>query len=140
MSDRAFVDTNILVYAHDRGAGQKHQLAKNLLQSLWQRRAGVLSVQVLQEFYANVRRKAANPISLEDAQELVRDYLAWEIVVNDQGSILRALEVESRYQLSFWDSLIVQAANVAAVDCLYSEDLSHGQRYGSVMVVNPLLA
>ena len=140
MSDRAFVDTNILIYAHDSGAGRKHELARGLIEDLWQRRVGVLSTQVLQEFYVNVRRKATHPIPLGDARDLVRDYLVWEVVINDGDSLLRALEIERRYRLSFWDSLIIQAANVASVNRLYSEDLSHGQQYGALQLVNPLLS
>lgn len=137
MSDRAFVDTNVLVYGHDGGAGRKHALARELLEELWRTRTGVLSTQVLQEFYVNVRRKARRPMRADRARAVLEDYLAWEVVVNDAGSILRALELETRYRLSFWDALIVQAANAAAVGVLYSEDLSDGQRYGTVELVNP---
>ncbi|MCP3958392.1 MAG: PIN domain-containing protein [bacterium] len=139
MSDRAFVDSNVLVYAHDRGAGAKREQAVALLERLWQQRSGVLSTQVIQEFYVNVRRKAANPVPLREARKLVNDYLVWETVVNDGRAILGALEIEDRYRISFWDSLIVQAANTAGVDTLYSEDLSHGQKYGMVEVINPFL-
>ena len=74
------------------------------------------------------------------AGALVRDYLAWEVVVNDSVSILRAIELERRYRLAFWDALVVQAANSAAVEVLYSEDLSHGQVYDAVELVNPFLS
>lgn len=139
MSAKVFVDTNVLVYAHDTAAGERHLLARELVESLWRDRSGVLSTQVLQEFYVNVRRKAERPIGRPEAQRLVADYLTWELIVNDGQAILGALELEQRYQLSFWDALIVHAANTAAVDTLYSEDLSHGQTYGMVEVVNPLL-
>lgn len=137
---RAFVDTNILVYAHDRSAGARHLRARELVERLWTERSGVLSTQVLQEFYVNVRKIARRPISRAAAKRLVADYLTWEVVINDGDSILSALELERRYRLSFWDALIVQAANAAAADVLYSEDLSHGQSYGAVRVVNPFLA
>lgn len=139
MSARAFVDTNILVYAHDRGAGARHKHAKELIERLWQERAGSLSTQVIQEFYVNVRRQAKQPISLADARRLVADYLCWEVVVNDGAAILEALDLEHRFRLSFWDALIVQAANAAGADTLYSEDFSHGQTYGTVEVINPFL-
>lgn len=139
MSARAFVDTNILVYAHDRGAGARHEHAKELIERLWQERAGSLSTQVIQEFYVNVRRQAKQPISLADARRLVADYLCWEVVVNDGAAILEALDLEHRFRLSFWDALIVQAANAAGADTLYSEDFSHGQTYGTVEVINPFL-
>jgi predicted nucleic acid-binding protein len=139
MSASSFVDTNILVYAHDRGAGEKHDLARELVERLWLGRSGAISTQVLQELYVNVRRKAAAPISSEEAQRLISDYLAWEVVINDGASILRAIDLESRYDISFWDALIVQSAEQAGASILYSEDLSHGQVYGAVEVVDPLI-
>lgn len=137
MSVEAFVDSNVLVYAHDRGAGEKHERARTLVAELWRQRTGALSTQVIQEFYVNVRRKSANPIPESAARHLVEDYLRWEVVVNDGTSILEALDVADRYQLSFWDSLIVQAANASGASILYTEDLNQGQRYGAVKVANP---
>jgi predicted nucleic acid-binding protein len=137
MSDRAFVDSNILVYAHDRGAGPRHEAARSLIEKLWRERSGVLSTQVIQEFYINVRRKALNPIEPAEAVRLVEDYLRWHVVVNDGRTILGALDIEQRYSISFWDALIIEAAKTAAVSVLYSEDLSHGHRYDRVEVVSP---
>jgi predicted nucleic acid-binding protein len=136
---KAFVDTNVLVYAHDRGAGARHLVARALLERLWGEHSGVLSTQVVQEFYVNVRRKARHPISAAEAARLVEDYLTWEVIVNDAEAIRQAFEVERRYRLQFWDALIVQAANVAGADVLYSEDLRHGQVYGTVELVNPFV-
>jgi len=140
MSDRSFVDTNILVYAHDRSAGAKHARARQLIEDLWDSGQGVLSTQVLQELSVNVRRKARQPLSAEETRRLLEDYLSWEIVVNTPASVLRALDLEARYKMSFWDALIVQAAESSGAAILYSEDLASGQRYGSVRVVNPLQA
>jgi predicted nucleic acid-binding protein len=137
MSDRAFVDTNILVYAHDSTAGQKHRRASTLVEKLWADRSGVLSTQVLQELYVSLR-KAPNPMPAAEARQVLTDYLRWEVVVNDGQSIVEAAELETRYRISFWDALIVQAATASGVEILYSEDLSAGQAYGSVRVVNPL--
>jgi predicted nucleic acid-binding protein len=138
MSDRCFVDTNILVYAHDRSAGLKHSRARLLIEDLWNSRQGVLSTQVLQELCINLRRKASRPLSLEETRRLVQDYLSWEIVVNTPASVVQALDIEARYKTSFWDALILQAAESSGVAILYSEDLAIGQRYGSIRVVNPL--
>jgi len=138
MSARCFVDTNILVYAHDASAGPKHDRARELVEGLWQSRAGVVSTQVLQELSVNVRKKALKPLGLEATRELVSDYLAWHVVVNDGDAVVAALDLEKRYRVSFWDALIIHAAQAAGVDVLYSEDLSDGQRYGDVRVVNPL--
>ena len=137
MSDRYFVDTNILMYAHDTAAGDKHARAKALVEDLWQNRSGVVSTQVLQELAVNLRRKAKRPLDARATRDVVSDYLAWQVVVNGGDSILEALELEARYQISFWDALVIQAAQTAGADVLYSEDLSDGQRYGSVKVENP---
>lgn len=138
MSDRYFVDTNILMYAHDTSAGEKHVLAKALVQELWERRSGVLSTQVLQELVVNLRREAKKPLDADSAREIVSDYLSWHVVVNTGESILGAMEIESRYQVSFWDALVIQAAQASGAVILYSEDLADGQHYGGLQVKNPL--
>jgi predicted nucleic acid-binding protein len=140
MSDRYFVDTNILMYAHDASAGAKHERAKALVEELWRDRKGVVSTQVLQELAVNLRRKAARPIDAKATRDIVADYLTWHVVVNSGESILDALDLEARYRISFWDALILQSANASGADVLYSEDLSDGQTYGSVRVVNPVRA
>ena len=137
MTARYFIDTNILIYAHDTAAGEKHERAKALVEELWETRAGVVSTQVLQELAVNLRRKSKNPPDAKATREIVSDYLAWQVVVNGADSILEALEIEARYQVSFWDALVIQAAHAAGADILYSEDLSNGQLYGDVTVRNP---
>jgi predicted nucleic acid-binding protein len=133
MSAKCFVDTNILVYAHDRSAGVKQQRAQLLLEQLWN------SGQVLQELCINLRRKAANPMPVDEVRLLIREYSTWEVVTNTPESVLRALDVETRYKTSFWDALILQAAEDADASILYSEDLAAGQHYGAIQVVNPLI-
>ena len=140
MNGEAFVDTNVLVYAHDRQAGSKTLLAQELLGRLWKEKNGVLSTQVLQEFCVNARRKFQQPMTVAEVREAVLTYQSWRLVVNTASSILRGLEIEQRYRLSFWDAMIVQAAESAECEVLYSEDLSHGQKYGGVLVVNPFLS
>ncbi len=137
MSDKQFVDTNILVYAHDRNAGEKHERARVLVEDLWLTGSGVVSTQVLQELCVNMRRKAAHPLDLKATREIVADYLSWEVVINTGQSVLGALEIEQRYGVSFWDALVIHAAESAGAAVLYSEDLSDGQMYGAVRVVNP---
>jgi predicted nucleic acid-binding protein len=139
MSDKCFVDTNILVYAHDRSAGMKHQRARLLLESLWDSGEGVLSTQVLQELCINLRRKARHPLQFDEIRQLIRDYSSWEVVTNSPESVLQALDIEARYKTSFWDALILQAAGSSGASILYSEDLATGQSYGAIRVVNPLL-
>src|SRR5579862_721921 len=139
MPDKYFVDTNILLYAHDRSAGLKHERARQLIERLWISGQGVLSTQVLQELCINLRRRIARPLSVEEIRSLIQDYLSWEIVVNDPASVLRALEIEVRHNTSFWDALVLQAAESAGAAILYSEDLAARQKYGPVQVINPLL-
>jgi len=138
MSDRVFLDTNILVYAHEPESGIKHERARALIEKLWNTGAGVLSTQVLQELCVNLRRKMAKPWTLEETRNLILDYMDWQIVVNTPDSVIEALAIETRFQISFWDALIVHAAERSGAAILYSEDFSDGQTYGSVRVVNPL--
>lgn len=139
MAEKYFVDTNILIYAHDRTAGHKHQLAKRLVEQLWTTHQGVLSTQILQEFCINLRRKVTPALKPERVRELLQDYLSWEIVVNTPESVLQALETELRYKISFWDALVVQAAESCGASILYSEDLARGQRIGTIRIINPLI-
>jgi len=113
MSARYFVDTNILMYAHDTAAGAKHERAKALVQELWRDRTGIVSTQILQELAVNLRRKAGRPLDTKATREVVADYLTWHVVVNGGESILEALDLEARYQLSFWDALVLQAAQAS---------------------------
>jgi predicted nucleic acid-binding protein len=140
MSDRYFVDTNILMYAHDAASGEKHEKAKALVEKLWETRSGVVSTQVLQELAVNLRRKARKPLDARSTRDVVSDYLTWQVVVNGGDSILEALDIEARYQVSFWDALVIQAAQAGGAETLYSEDLSDGQHYGGVRVSNPFKA
>ena len=140
MSDKHFVDTNILMYAHDTSCGAKHDRAKAVVERLWLDRSGVVSTQVLQELCVNLRRKAARPVDLQTARRIVADYLTWNVITNSGESILQALDVEKRYRISFRDALVVQAAEASGATVLYTEDLSDGQTYCGVAVVNPLKA
>jgi predicted nucleic acid-binding protein len=140
MNDRFFVDTNVLMYAHDSSAGEKHERAKQLVEQLWRDRTGVVSTQVLRELAVNLRRKSARPLDVAAVRQVVTDYLTWHVTVNTGDAILEALTLEEQYRISFWDALILQAAERAGADVLYSEDLSNGQSYGSVQVRNPFLS
>lgn len=133
----SFVDTNILVYAEDRDAKTKHEVARDLVVKLWGERSGVLSVQVLQEFYVNVTRKLKKPLSSAKALEVVEEYLTWTVVENTGKLLTTAIELQQKTQLSFWDAMVVQAAIDRGCDTLYSEDMNAGQRFGPLVVVNP---
>jgi predicted nucleic acid-binding protein len=138
MNLKVFVDTNILVYAHTNSAGSKHARARKLVEDLWVSGRAALSTQVLQELCFNLQRKVHPPLPVDEVRRLVQDYLSWEMVVNDGSSVIQALDIEQRYQISFWDALIIQAADFCGAAVIYSEDFAHGQKYGSVEVVNPL--
>ena len=140
MADKYFVDTNILIYAHDRTTGAKHDRARQIIERLWSTGEGVLSTQVLQELCINLRRKVSPPLRVDEVRHLIQDYLSWEIVVNTSESVLQALEIEVRYKTSFWDALVLQAAEYSGASVIYSEDLAAGQRYGAIRVVNPLVS
>jgi len=135
--DKIFVDANVLVYGHDVDAGQKHQIAQGLLMDLWNNRTGVLSVQVLQEFYVTVTRKLVNPLSTKEARNIIRNYLNWPIEINDSLSVLNASRIEENYKLSFWDALIVAAASKANVSKILTEDLKSGQVIEGILIENP---
>ena len=139
MTDKVFVDTNILVYAHDLDAGDKHGLAGDIVSKLWESRNGVLSTQVLQEFYVTLTRKVSSPLSKLEARKLVQKYSHWQVVLNDPLIISQASEIEESYNLSFWDALIVSAAYSQNVPTILTEDLSHGQIIEGVLIENPFI-
>ncbi|HLG18678.1 MAG TPA: PIN domain-containing protein [Bdellovibrionota bacterium] len=139
MNDDTFVDTNVLIYAHDLDAGRKHEIAADLLEKLWTNRRGVLSTQVLQEFYVNVTRKISHPISKSTAREIVSGYTAWKVENVTSDHVLRASELEERHQLSFWDALIVSAALSAGAERVLSEDMSHQQGILGLRIENPFV-
>jgi predicted nucleic acid-binding protein len=138
MSGIAFVDSNVLIYAHDRDAGPKREPAMALLGRLWTERTGILSVQVLQEFFVTVTRKLQTPLARAQAREVVRAYAPWVLSPTTPETILRATELSEAARIDFWDALIVAAAEQSGAETLYSEDLSHGQVIAGVRVVNPL--
>lgn len=137
--DKTFVDTNILVYAHDVDAGSKHMRARAVVAELWDSRRGALSTQVLQELYVNVTRKLPRRLPRAVARDLVEVYARWDVVSIDAVRIHRAAELEERHKLSFWDALIVVAAHDSGAARLLSEDLNDGQAFGGLRVENPFL-
>jgi len=139
MSDIVFVDTNVLIYAHDTQAEPKRRIASTLLQNLWHSRRGRVSLQVLQEFYVNVTRKISIPITRDVARDIVEAYLAWEPFRPQVDDLVAASELEEQYQISFWDALIVHAAKKESAAVLLSEDLNAGQYFDSVVVKNPFV-
>lgn len=135
-----FVDTNVLVYAHDTSAGIKRDRAARLLEALWESRLGCLSIQVLQEFYVNITRKVAQPLESGAASQILADLSVWRVQTPEVRDILAAIELQHRYRLAFWDALILQSAARLGCEIVWSEDLNAGQIYGGVQVVNPFAA
>ena len=135
-ADQVFVDTNILVYAYDLDAGLKYSIARDKVAALWQRDLlPSISVQVLQEFYVNlVKKKVAPPL----ARETVIHYLEWDVIDNDRYLFVEGLRLKEKWKLSYWDALILAAARKAGAREVWSEDLTSGQDYDGLVVVNPL--
>ena len=137
MAGEVFVDTNVLVYSRDASEPDKQRRAKAWMAHLWAGRHGRLSYQVLQEFYVTVTERLDPGLDREGARVEVRNLLAWRPVVVDTRVIEAAWQVQDRYRLSWWDSLIAGAAEVAGATYLLTEDLQEDQMLGQVRVVNP---
>ncbi|OOG24916.1 VapC toxin family PIN domain ribonuclease [Thioalkalivibrio denitrificans] len=137
MTDLYFVDTNILVYARDASAPEKQRRAARWIEVLWNRGLGRLSYQVLQEYYQVVTRRLSPGMDPELARADIRDLITWRPVQTDDAVLEAAWSVESRYRLSWWDSLIVGAAERAGCRFLLTEDLQHGQMLSGILVLNP---
>ena len=135
--ERVFLDTNVLVYAYDRTAGPKHEAACRLLVDLWNGAGGILSVQVLQEFFVAVTRKVPSRLSAAEAREVVEDLLTWEVVSNDGPAVLEANDLQAAEKISFWDALIVAAARRGGAEVLLTEDFADGRAFGDLRVRNP---
>jgi predicted nucleic acid-binding protein len=139
MRDKIFIDTNVLIYAHDVDAPGKHEVAKGVLKELWGERTGALSMQVLQEFYMNVTRKIKRPISRASARAIISSYEIW-CAESVPADISTAFRIEDEAQIGFWDALIVAAALRAGASQILSEDLNAGQTIAGIRVVNPFMS
>lgn len=134
-----FVDTNVLVYARDSSEPDRQPAARAWIDHLWTTETGRLSTQVLHEYYVTVTRKLSPGLERSVARRDVLDLTAWKPLAIDDRTIERAWSYEDRYELSWWDALIVAAANQLGCDRLLSEDLQDGQLLGAVTVVDPFL-
>jgi predicted nucleic acid-binding protein len=130
-----FVDTNIFIYAHDSSAGRKHQQSVALLTRLFEEVSGALSVQVLSEFYAAATSKLG--MKSQVAEEVIRDLRGWTIHSPGHADVLKACSLNRRYKVAWWDAMIINSAIELGCSVLWTEDLSHGQRYGTVTARNP---
>ena len=137
MSVDAFLDTNVLIYAVSSSSAEsaKKERALELIEQI----DFGLSAQVLQEFYVNVTRKIAQPLTPADAVALLEQLRCFPMVVTDYPLIIAGAETALRFGISYWDGTIIAAAEFLGATTLYTEDLNHGQRYASVQAVNPFL-
>ena len=135
-----FVDTNVLLYGVDDLNPAKRDQARAWLAVCWERRCGRLSTQVLNEFYSNVRKKFKSALSAGDARVEVRRYQNWRPWVIDQPTVESAWAAESRFQINYWDALMVAAAQHQGCHILLTEDLQHLQQFDKLSVINPFLA
>jgi predicted nucleic acid-binding protein len=136
---KTFIDTNILIYAHDVDAKSKHDVAQRVLAELWEERTGALSMQVLQEFYVNATRKIVVPLPKSVARTIVNSYAIW-CSETTPDEIASAFRIEDESRIGFWDALIVASAVKCGATRILSEDLNASQLIAGVRIENPFAA
>ena len=136
-SDRFFIDSNILIYAYNRAEPQKQSVATNLVAGFLQNENAVVSGQVLGEFFSVVTRRIPSPLSVEEATAVIDLISSLPVLDIDSAMVRRAIATHRRYGTSYWDSLIIAAAERAGCTKILSEDMNHGQSYHGIVVVNP---
>jgi predicted nucleic acid-binding protein len=134
---RAFVDTNVLVYAFGSTDDPRQRIANDLIETLWVEETGCLSVQVLQELAVTLTARVPRPIPAAEAAAIVADLAAWTVHRPVARDVVAALDLNERYPLSFWDAMIVRSAAALGCRALYSEDMQDGRAYEGVRVTNP---
>jgi len=137
MTDRIFVDSTVLVYAHDLDGGVKRAIAEHVLRQLWEDETGVLSAHVLEEFYLALTSGSASPVPLRAARDLVNAYSVWPLVTLDASDVLAASDVEERYRLTFRQAMVVVGARKSAATILLSGDLQPYRPITGLEVRNP---
>lgn len=136
MNAKVFIDTNVLVYAHDVDAGSKQSAAVNVLRELWDLDSGAVSMQVLQEFYSTVTRKIASKLPRDEARLIVNYYSRWCVATTTE-EIKRAFQIEDEARINFWDAMIIAAAIKSGATRIFSEDLNPGQTIAGIQIENP---
>lgn len=132
-----FVDTDVLLYAHDRTAGAKRDAAVALITRLIDDEAGLLSTQVLMEFFVSATRKLPKRLDVAEAAEIVEDFGTWPVFTPSVADLVAGIQVSRRYGIHFWDAMIVRGAASFGADVIWSEDLNSGQTYEGIPVRNP---
>jgi predicted nucleic acid-binding protein len=136
-ADKIFVDTSVLIHAHDLDSGLKRAIAEQVLKQLWQDETGVISTQVLLEFYAALTSGSASPVPRRAARDLVHAYTVWPLITLDAADILAASDFEERYRLNFRDAQIVVAARKSGATLLLSDSLQPYRPIAGLEVQNP---
>jgi predicted nucleic acid-binding protein len=136
-SQLTFLDTNVMVYAYDGSDAEKCEKSQAILRSCWSNGSGLLSTQVLQEFYVTVTRKLPKNLSRTKAREVLSIYSAWPVYQPTPADVIAASELEEKHSLSFWDALIIVAAQNSGATTLVSEDMQDGRQIGSLKIMNP---
>ncbi len=139
-ANRVFIDTNVLVYAYDIDAGYKRQIASDIMKDLWLSGRGILSTQILQEFFVTVTGKISSPLDAVVAEDIIKKLSKWDVVTNKMETIFSAIELHRRYKFSFWDSLIIASAIEGGAATIMSEDLSDRQKIKGLTIRNPFKA
>lgn len=137
MKDRAFFDTNILVYSFDSTDQGKYEIASDLIIRAYQKGDGVISTQVLKEFYVTVTQKIPLKMDMDDAEQVIRDFSLWTVVETSVSLILKAIRFQRQHRFSFWDAMIVTAAKVSNCTTILTEDLSHDIIIDDIRILNP---
>ena len=135
--DKVFVDTNVIVYAYDKDAGDKHRVALDIMKDLWRSGLGSISTQLLQELFVTLTKKVSAPLDISVVRETVRRLSKWDVLLIDVDTIISATELQERYKYSFWDSLIIASAIAGGAKTIFSEDLSDGQTIQGITIKNP---
>jgi len=139
MNGNLFFDTNILVYAFDRSEQRRHEIASGLVAQAFQKGNGVISVQILKEFFVTVTGKIPERMAVDEAEQTIRDFSVWQVVDTTVPLILKAIGLHKRFRVSFWDAMILAAALSSGCSTLLSEDLSHGMVVDGIQIINPFL-
>jgi len=135
--DAVFVDSNVLIYSQDTSEPLKQRQARSWLEHLWRTRSGRVSFQVLREVYVNLTRKVPNPLPVASARNIVRLFLEWNPRPEAPEFFETAWEIESKFNLSWWDSMIVAAAHLMECRYLLTGDLQEGAHLNKLVVINP---
>ncbi len=139
MNDRFFMDSNILVYAYDQQEPSKQRTAKSLLTEAIEKGNATISTQVMSEFFTIVTRKIRSPLSTDEAWEIIKMLTIFPVFHVDMAMVHRAIDTHKQYRISYWDSLILAAAERADCTTLVTEDLQHGGTYHGIRAVNPFI-